>query len=140
MNRLLENLTKHLVNVEEQKGEILTAFFPQPSLEREEFKILLDNYIKQVELHIRNISLQNFPETPLVIMGSEVELQDLDSGETHKFKLASPFEDSPGKSDVSYLSPTGKVLMLKNIGDMVRVDAPGGIFQYRIKSIKLPGE
>ncbi len=140
MSRLLESLIKHLVHMEEQKDKVLATYFPQPSLEREEFKNLLDNYIKQVERHIRNISLQSFPESPLVIMGSEVELRDLDSGETHSFKLSSPFEDSPGESDVSYLSPTGKALLLKNTGDMVRIDAPGGVFRYQIKSINLPGE
>ena len=136
MSKLVENLIKHLVDIEDKKEKTLKEFFPSPSQEYDKFEMLLDNYIRQIERHIRDIQLQNIPEIPLVIIDSEVEIQDLDSGEILIFCLESPFEGRPEKGNISYLSPTGKALMLKKAGDIVRVDAPAGSFQYRILSIK----
>lgn len=138
MSNFVENLTKHLLDIEDKKEKMLKKFYASPSQEHDEFEKLLDNYIRQIERHIKNVQLQNIPEAPLVIIGSEVEIQDLHSGEILKFQLASPFEGKPEKGNVSYLSPIGKALMLKKTGDTVKVDAPAGNFQYRILSIKLP--
>ncbi len=73
-----------------------------------------------------------------MIIGSEVEVQDHETNDVFKFKIVPPFQGSAGNNDVSYLSPIGKSLLLKKVGDKAVVKAPGGEFCYEIISIGLP--
>jgi transcription elongation factor GreA len=134
-----EYLVKHLVEIEEGKDKLLEEFFSRLSKEREEFEILLENYIKQVDGLIRKVkkSSKAGNELPFVTVGSEVEIQNLSDKETHKYRIIIPFQGSMGDGDISYLSPVGKSLLLRRVGDVIEVKAPGGIFHYRIKSIRL---
>jgi len=134
-----ECLVKHLVEIEEGKNKLLDEFFPRPSKERDEFEILLENYIKQVDELIRKVkkSSKAGNKLPFVTIGSEVEIQNLSDKETHKYRIITPFRGSVKDGDISYLSPVGKSLLLRKVGDVIEVKAPGGIFHYKIKSIRL---
>lgn len=137
--RAFECLVKHLVEIEESKNKLLGEFFPRPSKEREEFEILIENYIKQVDELIRKAkkSSKAGDELPIVTIGSEVEIQNLPNMETHKYRIIAPYRGSVKDGDISYLSPVGKSLLLRKVGDVIEVKAPGGIFHYKIKSIRL---
>jgi len=134
-----ECLVKHLVEIEEGKNKLLDEFFPRPSKEREEFEILIENYIKQVDKLIRKAkkSPKAGDKLPFVTIGSEVEIQNLSNMETYKYRIIAPFRGSVKDRDISYLSPVGKSLLLRKVGDVIEVKAPGGIFRYKIKSIRL---
>ncbi|QGP92215.1 Transcription elongation factor GreA [Neomoorella glycerini] len=136
-----ENLVKHLVEVEEGKNKLVEQYFPEPSKERNEFVKLIEDYIKQIDQLIRNVNKSQTAggQVPFVTIGSEVEVQDLDTQEVLKFCIVNPFHNSIGERDVSYISPVGKSLLLKKVGDEVEVNAPGGVFRYKIKSIQLRG-
>lgn len=74
-------------------------------------------------------------------MGSEVEVLDTENGSKFTFTVVAPFQsqrESHNIFDVSCLSPVGRALLLKKVGETVEVDAPGGIFHYKINSINLP--
>ncbi|MGI9953240.1 GreA/GreB family elongation factor [Moorellaceae bacterium AZ2] len=139
-----ENLVKHLIEVEEGKSKLIEQYFPKPSKERNEFEKLIEDYIKQIEQLIRNVNKSQSAgdKVPFVTIGSEVEVQDLSDQEQRIFKyhIVSPFYDNVNEGTVSYLSPVGKSLLLKKVGDEVEVKAPGGVFRYRIKSIRLPAD
>lgn len=135
---IFENLVKHLVEMEEEKTRLLEEYFPEPSTERNEIEKLIVNYIKHVDQLIRNKnrSMTKESKVPFVTIGSEVEIQDLSNQEVFKYRIVSPFRGG-GKGDISYLSPVGRSLLLKKVGDEVKVKAPGGVFLYKIKSIRL---
>lgn len=137
-----ENLVKHLVEVEEGKNKLLEQYFPEPSKERKEFEKLIEDYIRQIDQLIRNVDTSQTADSkvPFVTIGSEVEVQDLIDQEVYKYRIVSPFNSSVKEGDVSYLSPVGKSLLLKKVGDEVEVNAPGGVFRYKIKSIQLRGD
>ncbi len=134
-----ECLVKHLVEIEEGKNKLLDEIFPRPSKEREEFEILLKDYIKQVDDLIRKVkkSSKAGNKLPFVTIGSEVEIQNLSNNETYKYRIIAPFRGSVKDGNISYLSPVGKSLLLRKVGEEVEVEAPGGIFRYKIKSIRL---
>ena len=134
-----ECLVKHLVETEEGKNKLLDEIFPRPSKEREEFEILLKDYIKQVDDLIRKVkkSSKAGNKLPFVTIGSEVEIQNLSNNETYKYRIIAPFRGSVKDGNISYLSPVGKSLLLRKVGEEVEVEAPGGIFRYKIKSIRL---
>lgn len=53
------------------------------------------------------------------------------------FLIDEDIRGSVKDGDISYLSPVGKSLLLRKVGDVIEVKAPGGIFHYKIKSIRL---
>jgi len=137
-----ENLVKHLVEIEEGKNKLLEQYFPEPSKERNEFEKFIEDYIQQIEQLIRNANKSQTVDNkiPFVTIGSEVEVQDLSEQEVYKFRIVSPSYGSVREGDVSCLSPVGKSLLLKKVGDEVEVNAPGGVYRYKIKSIRLRGD
>ncbi len=136
-----ENLVKHLVEIEEGKKKLLEEYYPEPSTERNEIEMLIENYIKHVDQLIRNTNKSQTTDNkvPFVTIGSEVEIQDLSDQEVYAYHIVSPFRSSVTEGDISYLSPVGKSLLLKKVGDEIEVKAPGGVFRYKIKSIQLRG-
>ena len=137
-----ENLVKHLVEIEEGKKKLLEEYYPEQSTERNEIEMLVEDYIKRVEQLIINAikSQTTDNKIPFVTIGSEVEIQDLFDQEIFKYRIVSPFRSSVSAGDISYLSPVGKALLLKKVGDEIEVKAPGGLFCYKIKSIQLHGD
>ncbi len=135
---IFENLIKGLANIESDKDRLLDEYFPKPSKERIEFRELLDNYIKQIDYVIRNAGVREKADNsfPFVIINSVVEVEDLENQDICHFRIVPPFHDTESDG-VSYLSPVGKTLLLKKVGDNVIIKAPGGVFRYKIKSIKL---
>lgn len=134
-----ENLVKQLVEMEEGKSKILDDYFPEPSTERSKMAEFIEDYIKQIELLIRDADKSQTIDNnvPFVTIGSEVEIEDIIDKESFKYRIMSPFSGEIKDGDISYLSPVGKSLLLKKIGDEVEVKAPGGVFSYKIISIKL---
>lgn len=140
---MFENLVKHLVDLEAEKSKLVDELFPEPSPERHKFIELIEAYITQVDHLVRNALVTEAADNclPFVTIGSEVEVQDLGNQEIYRLQLVHPFRGSgPSRvaevSDVSYLSPVGRSLLLKKVGDKVEVEAPGGTFTYKIKSIR----
>lgn len=137
-----ENLVKHLVEIEEGKNKLIEQYFPEPSKERNEFERLINDYIRRIDQLIRNASTSPAADSkiPFVTIGSEVEVEDLADQKVFKYRIVSPFQGSVEEGDISYLSPVGKSLLSKKVGDEVEVNAPGGVFRYKIKSIQLRGD
>ena len=135
---VFENVLKHLVEMEEQKNKILDECMPDPCPKREELDQILTNYIEKMGILVQKIQVEESAseEFPFVIVNTEVEVEDLDEKDTLKFHIVPPFHGETTGEGVSCLSPVGKLLLLKRPGDRVEVKAPGGVFHYKIKSIK----
>ena len=104
---------------------------------------MVNSYINQIQNVVEDVKMKSKQDkyVPLVIVGSEVTVEDLGSNEQFMFRIVPPFESQREKKnifDVSCVSPVGRSLLLKKIGDIVDVEAPGGVFQYEVKSIKYP--
>lgn len=134
-----EYLVQHLVDMETAKSHILTDYFQAPTKERAEFEALIGKYIEQMDALIKRSRAADKAENslPFVTIGSEVEVEDLDSREHYTFRIVNPSEVSIGSGDVSYLSPVGKSLLAGRTGTKVKVKVPDGTINYEIKSIRL---
>lgn len=141
---VFDMLVKHLVDIEEEKEQLLKKYYPDATEEREAFEELINNYIKGIERCIYNAKVTETTKKacPFVIIGSIVEIENLDYNEIEKYQIVSPFESNsdPNVDFASYLSPMGKSLLLKKVKDKVTVETPIGRFAYIIKSIEIPGE
>lgn len=137
--QVFDYLVEHLVDMEDGKNKLLDELFPRALKERLEFETRLENYIRQIDILVRKAekSSQAGNELPFVIIGSEIEMQSLSDKEIHKYRIVAPFGDSVGDGDISCMSPVGKSSLLRKVGDVIEVKAPGGVFHYKIKSIRL---
>ncbi|MDD3839503.1 MAG: GreA/GreB family elongation factor [Clostridia bacterium] len=130
----------HLQNVKNQKDELIEEYFPEPSEQRHKFEVFISGYLRQLDSLAAEFSNSSEDQNicPFVIIGSEVEVEDLDTKESFTFTVVGPYKDNIQNGHVSYLSPVGRSLLFKKNGELVTVNAPGGVFNYTIKSIKMP--
>lgn len=137
---IYEKLVEHLVKIEEEKNNVIDEYFYDMSAERIEFEKLIENYISHIEEYLKKIrkSKKADAECPFVTIDSIVEVENINSGEKEKFKIVSPFlVVNPLDGDyASYLSPIGKSLLLKRVGDHVLIETPVENIEYEIKSIE----
>ncbi|AHF90071.1 elongation factor GreAB [Opitutaceae bacterium TAV5] len=68
----------------------------------------------------------------VVMINSEVRLQDLDTNEAETWTLALPEHADPAARRLSILAPMGAALIGYKAGDVVTWDMPGGVRRLRI--------
>ncbi|HHP51156.1 MAG TPA: GreA/GreB family elongation factor [Moorella mulderi] len=129
-------LIRHLSAIEAEKNELIEKYYNDPSPEKKEVIELLEGYIHSIEKLLHGGVAGS--ACPFVMVGSQVEVQDLDSGEVLDLRLVNPFQGEPSKGEIYYISPMGRALLLKKLGEEVEVKAPGGIFRYKIIGLKGP--
>lgn len=142
--KVFEILVKHLVDIEEKRGQLLDKYYPGFTKEREAFEDLLGAYINKIENVINNANVVDDAADlcPFTIIGSIVELENLGSCEIEKYQIVSPFESS-SYSEIDFasiLSPLGKALLLKEAKDVIALDNSMGQHNYIINSISMPDE
>lgn len=74
-----------------------------------------------------------------VSFGATVEIEDVDTGDVKRYLLLGPDETAYCKGSISILSPVGRALLGKEIGDEAVVDAPRGKIHYELLSIEFHG-
>jgi transcription elongation factor GreA len=72
----------------------------------------------------------------IVIFGSTVYLQNLDTSEKIDYKLVSKNEADLKKKLIYFQSPIGKGLIGKNKNDLVEIKTPAGIKKFEIIDVK----
>lgn len=72
-----------------------------------------------------------------VSFGVYVEIENVDTGETKRYRIVGPDEADISKNYISVLSPIAKALMGKKVGDTAIVRAPAGDKEYEILDILL---
>ena len=68
-------------------------------------------------------------------LGSEVTVENLESGEEVTYTLVIPELADGNRSFVSMASPVGKALMNRRIGDAVTISIPRGTLEYEVRRI-----
>ncbi len=68
--------------------------------------------------------------------GSEVVVEDLKKKEKITYILVDYIESDPGSGKISIVSPIGKALLGKKVGDKVNIRVPAGNLHYKILEIK----
>lgn len=78
-------------------------------------------------------------EQDRVRVGSRVRLLDLESGEHEEYTIVGSAEADPGQNRISNRSPVAQALLGHRVGEVVTVEAPGGLIRYRIEAVWQPG-
>ena len=69
------------------------------------------------------------------MIGSNIVLLDLASGEELHYTIVSPREVDPVKGKISSVSPIGKAIIGRSQGDAIEIKVPAGRLRYKIKQV-----
>ena len=70
-----------------------------------------------------------------VKFGARVKLEDVQSGKIVEYRIVGPDEADIDKGTISVTSPVARAVINREVGDEVRVKAPGGVRAYEIVDI-----
>jgi transcription elongation factor GreA len=71
-----------------------------------------------------------------VKFGAQVTLEEVDTGEEKSFRIVGPEEADVAKGTISVTSPMARACINREVGDEIRVNAPGGTRAYQIIDLK----
>lgn len=71
-----------------------------------------------------------------VVFGATVELEDVDQGKTVTYQIVGDDEADLDHGLISISSPIARALIGKTEGDVASVQAPGGVHEWEIISVK----
>lgn len=94
--------------------------------------------IDQIEKILKNAEVVLDEEIDLnrISIGCVVRVLDIEYDEEEEYKLVGSSEASSLQNKISNESPIGKALIGAQVGDVVEVEAPVGIVQYKVLSIQ----
>jgi transcription elongation factor GreA len=140
-----EYLVNHLPQLNEQKmallNDISSTYAPgAPVDDSAEISNFLDHYAHTVQslLDQAEVLDDEHKPLPMTFIGCDIKVREVDSNQTHVFRVVSPYETRPTAGHISYLSPLGRNLLLKKPGETLEVKAPGGTVRYAILSVDHP--
>lgn len=97
----------------------------------------VEGRIATLENTLRNAKvIEDAGHSDVVRLGSQVELLDLEYGDTLQYSIVGSVEADPSQHKISNQSPVGQAILGKKKGDVVEVDAPAGVIRYEIKNVK----
>ncbi|MGI5863964.1 MAG: transcription elongation factor GreA [Myxococcales bacterium] len=71
-----------------------------------------------------------------VVFGATVELEDANTGSSMVYRLVGEYEADIKRGLLSVTSPIARALIGREIGDMVKVQAPGGTKEFEITDVR----
>ena len=93
--------------------------------------------IAEIEAVLNNyVIIEEKPTSDTAVnLGSQVTVQDLETGDKEEYRVVGSQEADPMNGRISEDSPFGKALIGKEVGEEVEVDAPMGILRYKLLEI-----
>lgn len=73
-----------------------------------------------------------------VVFGVVVKLVDLDTEAEVSYQMLGPEEADVEQGSISVLSPLGRAMIGKSVGDEITVKTPGGVRQFEVMDISRP--
>ena len=97
----------------------------------------LESRIHHLEMMVRSVDILDDKDIPTdkVYIGARAVLEDLSSGEHLVYILVNEYEADFAQRKISTVSPIGKNLLGKSVGDIVEITIPRGVLKYKITEI-----
>ena len=96
----------------------------------------IEGRIKEIENILANVKIISEKTTRAkgVVLGSKVTIKDLSDGSVETYTIVGTVEANPLKGLVSNVSPLGRAVIDKNVGDIVSVHANR---EYKVEILKI---
>ncbi len=92
--------------------------------------------IVELDYKIKNAKIiEESDDTSSVHIGSKVTVYDFDLEETEVYEITGTTESNAMENKISNESPVGKALLKHQVGDVVSVVSPDGVYKLRIDNI-----
>lgn len=97
----------------------------------------LESRIADLEKAVQLAKIVERPDVQgdIAALGSKVKLHDLEFDDELTVTLVGSFEADPSKDLISIGSPLGEAILGKVVGDVIEVEAPGGLTKYKILAV-----
>jgi transcription elongation factor GreA len=96
---------------------------------------LAEQYCAQLD-HLLKQGEQILQSAPRVLIGSKVTIRYEPDQDEDSYVLVLPNFSNIDDGHISFLSPLGMNLLLGQVGDLVEVNSPAGMYQVRIIKIE----
>jgi transcription elongation factor GreA len=99
----------------------------------------IEGRIKEIESRLANsevIDVSKLPQTGKVVFGATVELEAQNDGARVKYQIVGEDEADIRQGLIAVTSPIARALVSKQQGDVVEVQAPGGVRSYEIVTVR----
>ena len=99
----------------------------------------IEGRIKEIEHRLANaevIDVSRLPHTGRVVFGATVELEAQDDGAHVRYQIVGEDEADIRQGLVAVTSPIARALVGKERGEVVEVQAPGGVRSYELVSVR----
>lgn len=93
----------------------------------------IDGTLRRLERLVRLGKIVETKATDVVGFGNTVLISD--GTKEYEYTVVGGYESDPKQNTVSHISPLGKALINKRIGDEIIVSAPAGLKRYTIRAI-----
>lgn len=98
---------------------------------------MLEARVKELKAILAHASVVDYVTNDgSVGVGSKVIVKDMEEGFEDEYLIVGPAESSPAEGKISQESCVGSALIGQKAGDIVLVQAPGGVIQYQIVSVQ----
>jgi transcription elongation factor GreA len=102
----------------------------------------IEGRIKHLEgelSHAQVIDIANLSVGDKVVFGATVELADVDTDEQKTYQIVGDLEADIKQGLIAISSPVARAMIGKHEGDAITIEAPGGIREFEIISVKYLG-
>lgn len=134
-----DNLLSHLIEIQQGLYKTSNLYFKDLPKKRDEFYALIQKYIRSLERIVDNITISENADNnfPFVIIGSNVQIIHAQSYEMSIYQIVFPHQEDRLSGKISYISPLGMELLLKQSGNTVTIGNLSTHAQYIIGGITL---
>jgi len=97
----------------------------------------VENEIANLENILKNAKVVDDSDLDFssVGIGTTVKILDVEFNEEEEYHIVGSIEADADRGHISNESPVGKALIGRKVGDVVDVESPGGVFQFKIIDI-----
>jgi transcription elongation factor GreA len=119
----------------------LTNLYLSSTPIQERLKHFFNLYVLEVEdllkTNKRNEIISFFPK---VLIGTKVTVLYDEENETEDYVICYPEQSDPDLGYISFLSPVGRQLLFKNLGDKISIKIPTGELLVTVNEISFVGQ
>ena len=102
----------------------------------------IEGRIKHLEgelSHAQVIDIATLTAGDRIVFGATVQLADADTDEERTYQIVGDLEADIKQGLIAISSPVARAIIGKHEGDVITIEAPGGIREYEIVSVKYLG-
>ncbi|MFJ7725802.1 GreA/GreB family elongation factor [Neobacillus sp. NPDC097160] len=131
---------QQLVYIDENIKELTTLYLSSTPVQ-ERIKNFFNLYVIEVEdLLSKNRNKGFISLFPKVFIGTKVTVLYDEDNESEDFVICFPEQSDPDRGYISFLSPVGRQLLLRKLGEQLSLRIPTGDLQMTIKDISYVGD